>query len=115
LRLRDISDYFNDEVIQRLARSLSKLEVWCTSGWAITDAIWEEVAQLKSLRRLDFTALTQFTAKGILDFILNLGPGNHNFVLAVMMADSDCDLSEAEQTMIRETMAERTPMFLNSR
>ncbi|KAI4162830.1 MAG: hypothetical protein LQ342_003547 [Letrouitia transgressa] len=107
LRLRDISDYFNDEVIQRLARSLPKLEVWWTSGWAITDAIWEEVAKLKSLRRLDFTALTRFTANGILDFILNLGPGNHNFVLAVMMADLDCDLSEAEQTMIRETMAER--------
>ncbi|KAI4211669.1 MAG: hypothetical protein LQ351_005572 [Letrouitia transgressa] len=107
LRLRDISDYFNDEVIQRLARSLPKLEVWWTSGLAITDAIWEEVAKLKSLRRLDFTALTRFTANGILDFILNLGPGNHNLLLAVMMADLDCDLSEAEQTMIRETMAER--------
>lgn len=105
LRLQDVSDYFTDEVIGRLARSLPKLEGWWTSGWGVTDAIWRDVANLKWLRRLDMAATSRFTAHGILDFILNLGPGNKGLVLAIMMADVDCDLTEGEQTMIRETIA----------
>ncbi|KAL8737426.1 MAG: hypothetical protein Q9181_001705 [Wetmoreana brouardii] len=105
LRLQDISDYFTDEVISRLARSLPKLEGWWTSGWGVTDAIWPDVVTLKSLRRLDMAATSRFTSEGILDFILNLGPGNKGLVLAIMMGDVDCDLTEDEQNMIRETMA----------
>ena len=107
LRLRDISDCFNDDLIVRLAQSLPKLEVWWTSGWGITDAIWDDVAKMKYLRRLEFTALTRFTASGILEFILKLGPENKNFVLAVMMSDVDSDLTEIEQAMLREAIAER--------
>ncbi|KAI4138927.1 MAG: hypothetical protein LQ341_004443 [Variospora aurantia] len=107
LRLQNISDYFTDEVIGRLARSLPKLEEWYTSGWGVTDAIWPDVAKLKSLRRLDMAALSRFTANGILDFVLNLGPNNKGLVLAIMMADVDCDLHEHEQNMIRETIASR--------
>ena len=105
LRLQDISDYFTDEVLGRLARSLPKLEGWYTSGWGVTDAIWADMAMLKSLRRLDMAALSRFTANGILDFILGLGPGNKGLVLEIMMADVDCDLTETEQTTIRETIS----------
>lgn len=105
LRLQDISDYFTDEVIGRLARSLTKLEGWWTSGWGVTDAIWRDVTRLKSLKRLDMAALSRFTANGILDFIYSLGPGNKGLVLAVMMADVDCDLTEEEQGTIRESIA----------
>ena len=105
LRLQDISDYFTDEVLGRLARSLPKLEGWYTSGWGVTDAIWGDMASLKSLRRLDIAALSRFTANGILDFILNLGAGNNGLVLAIMMADVDCDLTEREQTTIKETIS----------
>ncbi|KAI4118385.1 MAG: hypothetical protein LQ345_001554 [Seirophora villosa] len=107
LRLQNISDYFTDEVIGRLARSLPKLEEWYTSGWGVTDAIWQDVAKLKSLRRLDMAAMSRFTANGILDFVLNLEPSNKGLVLAIMMADVDSDLSEDEQNTIRETMAAR--------
>ncbi|KAL8946428.1 MAG: hypothetical protein Q9222_007180 [Ikaeria aurantiellina] len=105
LRLQDISDYFTDEVIGRLARSLPKLEGWWTSGWGVTDAIWEDIATLKYLRRLDMAATSRFTADGIFDFISRLGPGNKGLVLAIMMADVDCDLTEVEQTMIRDVIA----------
>ncbi|KAL8896065.1 MAG: hypothetical protein Q9207_007889 [Kuettlingeria erythrocarpa] len=107
LRLQDISDYFTDEVIGRLARSLPKLEGWWTSGWGVTDAIWNDIAKLKSLRRLDMAALSRFTANGILDFILNLGHGNEGLALAITNADVDCDLSEEEQSTIRESIAAR--------
>ncbi|KAL8948643.1 MAG: hypothetical protein Q9183_007670, partial [Haloplaca sp. 2 TL-2023] len=107
LRLQDISDYFTDEIISRLARSLPKLEEWYTSGWGITDAIWIDVAGLQSLRRLELAVTSRCTSEGILDFILRLGPGTEGLVLAVMMADVDCDLTEEEQTMIREMMASK--------
>lgn len=107
LRLQDISDYFTDEVIGRLARSLPKLEGWWTSGWGVTDAIWKDIAKLKSLRRLDMAALSRFTANGILDFILDLGKGNEGLALAITNADVDCDLSEEEQSTIQESIAAR--------
>ena len=107
LELKDISDYFRDEHICRLARHLPKLEVWWTSGYNITDTIWNDVASLQALRRLELNAQTNFTPKGILEFIARLGPGNKGFVLAIMMADMDSDLSEDEQSLIREKMAEK--------
>ncbi|KAL8687733.1 MAG: hypothetical protein Q9218_006184 [Villophora microphyllina] len=107
LRLQDVSDYFTDEVIGRLARSLPKLEGWYTSGWGVTDAIWPDIARLKSLRRLDMAATSRFTSEGILDFVLTLGPGNKGLVLAIMMGDVDCNLSEEEQNMIRDTIVAR--------
>ncbi|KAL8832720.1 MAG: hypothetical protein Q9170_004782, partial [Blastenia crenularia] len=105
LRLQDISDYFTDGVIGRLARSLPKLEGWWTSGWGVTDAIWGDIARLRSLRRLDMAAFSRFTSNGILDFILCLGPGNKGLDLAITKADVDCDLSEEEQSMIRDTIS----------
>ncbi|KAL8663397.1 MAG: hypothetical protein Q9202_003916 [Teloschistes flavicans] len=107
LRLQDVSDYFTDEVIGRLARSLPKLEGWYTSGWGVTDAIWPDIARLQSLRRLDMAATSRFSVEGILDFILTLGPGNKGLVLAVMMGEVEYNLSDEEQNMIRDTIAAR--------
>lgn len=104
LRLHDISDYFMDEHIRTLAKSLHKLEIWASSGYAITDAIWGDVGSLRYLRSLYFSAMTRFTANGIMDFILNLGPGNKDLILSVTMADPDSDLSEEEKSMITETI-----------
>lgn len=39
---------------------------------------------LRSLRRLEFSAVTHFTADGMLDFIGKLGIGNKGLVLDVM-------------------------------
>jgi len=107
LDLKEISDYFRNEHICQLARHLPKLEVWWTSGYGITDVVWDDIASLKSLRRLELSAQTSFTAEGILDFVQKLGPGNKGFLLAVTMADMDSDLSEEEQSLIRETMTEK--------
>ena len=105
LRLRFISDYFLDRHIRQLAQSLPRLEIWWTHGWAVTDAVWIDIASLKLLRRLDFNANTRFTANGILNFIMELGPGNQGFELGINRADMDFDLSDEEQDMIREALA----------
>lgn len=105
LRLREISDYFLNNHICKLAQCLLKLETWWTSGYGITDAIWSDVASLHDLRDLNLSAVTRFTADGILNFILNLGPGNKGLVLNVTMGDEEFQLSEDEQLTIRDTMS----------
>ena len=82
----------------RLASSLPKLEVWSISG-ELHDDIWDAVASLRSLRRLEFSAVTYFMADGILDFIEKLEMGNTGLVLDVM--NSKSKLSWVEQGLIR--------------
>ena len=105
LQLKDVSDNFLDKHICKLAQSLPKLETWWTSGYAITDVVWSDITSLRNLRKLDFNADTRFTSNGIMNFITNLGPGNQGLSLTVQMADMDYDLSEEEQTLIRDTIS----------
>lgn len=107
MRLQEVSDYFLDRHFCTLAKNLQRLEVWESSGYAITDAIWGDMNSMNSLRRLEFNALTRFTANGIMDFILNLGPGNNGLLLNIAMQDVDYNLTEEEQSMIRETMTSK--------
>ena len=107
MRLQEVSDYFLDKHFCTLAKSLRILEVWESSGYAITDAIWSDMTCMKSLRRLEFNALTRFTSNGIMDYILNLGPGNNGLLLNIAMQDVDYNLTEEEQSMIKETMTSK--------
>lgn len=94
LRLMEISAHFVDWHIVQLASSLPKLELWWTCGSNLTDAIWVEIATLRSLRRLGINASMSFTTDGILEFIGNLGPGNHGLALSVVYRGVDCDFLE---------------------
>ena len=104
MRLQEVSEYFLDNHFCKLAKCLQKLERWESSGYAITDDIWEDMASMKDLRRLEFNALTRFTSDGIMDFISNLGPGNDGLLLNIAMQDVDYDLTDEEQSRIRETI-----------
>ena len=105
LRLKDISEDLRVNHIRQLARSLPVLEEWWTGGWEINDEIWDDVAALTSLKALELSAFSYFTAEGILEFVSKLGPGNKGFVLSIMMASPDSDLTEEEQSLIREVLA----------
>ena len=107
MRLQEVSDYFRDEHFCTLAKSLQRLEVWESSGYAIGDAIWSDMASMKSLRRLEFNALTRFTSDGIMEFILNLGSGNNGLLLNIAMQDVDFNLTDEEQIIIKEMMTSR--------
>lgn len=104
LRVAELSNLFADRHIVQLASSLPKLEVWLTRGFGLTDAVWGQVASLRSLRRLDLGTVTRFTADGILDFINKLGPGNTGLVLSVMNLTMSCWV---EQELIREMIAKK--------
>ncbi|MCJ1243223.1 hypothetical protein MMC30_000420 [Trapelia coarctata] len=105
LRLSNLSDFFLDYHICKLAQNLRELEELWISGWGITDAIWADISNLRSLRRLDINALSSFTLNGLLDYIYRLGAGNWGLALAVMMADPESSLTEEGQSLIRETLA----------
>lgn len=107
--LRLTSTYINlvDQHIVQLARSLTKLEVWSTCGGSLTDAIWGEVATLRSLRELDLYTSSSFTTNGIVGFIEKLGPGNKGLVLSVVQAKRHSDLSWTEQELIQATIAKQ--------
>ena len=104
LRLREISDYFSDKHICKLAQRLLKLETWWTSGYGITDAIWNDVVGLHDLRDLNLSAVTRFTLDGIMTFVLSLGPGNQGLILNVTMGDEDYGLSDEEQSLIKDAI-----------
>ena len=105
LRLVQISANFMEYHIRKLARSLTKLETFWTGGFCITDEIWPDMAKLRFLTRLDLNADTRFTANGILNFVCSLGPDNRGMTLSVMMQDTDCDIPEQDQELIRKTLS----------
>lgn len=108
LRFRNkISDKFTDAHIVEIASSLPKLEILSTSGDMLTDAIWDAVASLRSLRILDIGVVTNFTADGILSFIEKLGPGNRGLFFASTCNFEGTDLSREEVEMIQEKIAEK--------
>ena len=107
LRLRELTEEFSDKHICRLAGSLPALRGFDTSGNGISDAIWPSVASLKSLHSLQLSAITTFTADGILEYISQLGRGNQGLSLSVMMQDVDYRLTDEEQAIIRQTLASK--------
>lgn len=104
LRLSESNGSIFDQHILQLARSLPKLQIWETSGYKLTDAIWDELAPLRSLQRLVIGNLSNFTTKGILDFIKNLRSSNKNLELYVPRASTICKISGKEQELIQETI-----------
>ena len=107
LALENISDYFQDKHICRLAQGLPRLESFATTGWGITDVVFKELVNLKYLRRLTFNGLTNFTARGLLAYVQGLNYSNQGLVLAVMMADMDSNLEPQQQELIRDTLSKK--------
>lgn len=128
LRLEELSNPFTDRHIEQLASSLPKLQYWSTRGLNLTDAIWNEIATLKSLQRLELRTSVRFTAGGIVDFICQLGPGNHGLFLGMVDEDEQDEDDEdeekvftwKEQNLIQEKIATKLdgsfkfPMWFDS-
>lgn len=107
LRLTGSSDSFADRHVLQLASNLPKLEFWSMRGLDLTDAIWDQVASLKSLRKLDLGAMTSFTPHGILSFIEELGAGNKGLVFSILSRMNMNIEWWVEQDPIRDVIAEK--------
>lgn len=108
LELGEVTRFFVGEHLVRLASSLPRLEVWKMNGCMILSAIWSTAASLRSLQRLDLSAMKDVTADEILGFINDLGPGNKGLLLSVTMFDyRGHNLSWAEFDLIQDAIAEK--------
>lgn len=105
LNLTRISDYFTDSHVSQLAQYLPKLESLYVGGLGLTDAVWDKLSTLRSLKSVTFSNITSFTTGGMLDFISSLDAGNQGLVLSIDRADFDSALTEEEQTLVRDTLA----------
>ncbi|PLB48017.1 hypothetical protein P170DRAFT_386160 [Aspergillus steynii IBT 23096] len=104
LELKDISDGFSLNHIAVLTPFLPHLNRLWISGDYLNDEVWKSFQCLPNLRSLVIHALSEFTSRGILDFISRLGPGNHGFSLSILNATTDANITEEAQTVIRETL-----------
>lgn len=104
LHVEGISSVFVDRHFVQLAGNLPQLKSWSTNGGRLTDAIWEEVASLRSLKELTIRASTNcFTTQGIVVFIEKLGAGNKGLVLSV----TDTGHSFVDQDLIHKEIAKK--------
>ena len=107
LFLTQISNYFADRHTVLIASSLAKLKLWSTSGLLLADAIWGEVACLRSLRKLCFRSTPNSTPDGIINFLEKLGAGNKGLCLLVWIRGSLYSyFSLVERDMIRKRFVE---------
>jgi hypothetical protein len=108
LTLNQMSDNFTDHHISSLANSLSGLEAFHPSGFAITDSVFQSLARLRGLKDMQFFGVTQFTAAGIAEFISSLdAETNKGLGLGLLAVDTDYALSEDEQAFLRELISTR--------
>ncbi|KAA8650582.1 uncharacterized protein ATNIH1004_003269 [Aspergillus tanneri] len=104
LELKDISDCFTINHITVLTPFLPHLERLWISGDFFNDDIWNAFLCLPNLQSLVIHALSEFTSRGILDFISRLGPGNRGFSLSILNATTDANITEEAQNLIRENL-----------
>lgn len=125
LNLVSTSEFFRTAEVLQLATSLTNLEeLWfgrlsllslvisfCLKnktnlppGGEVSDAIWPSLSTLANLKSLNIHALSTFTASGILNYISTLRDTNQGFLLSVMNQIPDHNLSDDEQTLVRQSI-----------
>ncbi|KAF9893881.1 hypothetical protein FE257_010051 [Aspergillus nanangensis] len=104
LELKDISDCFTLDNVMSLTPFLPKLERLWISGDYFNDAAWSAFICFPNLQSLSISALSEFTAEGILNFISQLGPTNKGFSLSILNSVSETNITEEAQNLIREAM-----------
>jgi len=105
--LKDVSDYFSDAHVTKLAENLTELEEFWTSGYPISDAVLKPIAKLKNLKALMFYAMTNFTFDGIKAFVEQMGETNKGLYISIMNADVEANLKDEQQKEIRELMSDK--------
>lgn len=105
LKLTRITEYFTDVHVSMISEHLLQLEDLLVDGYGMTDVSLEKLPNLENLKSVTFSGLTGFTTDGLLDFIQSLGPGNQGLAITIDRALVEGALSEAEQELVRETLA----------
>lgn len=107
LRLYGESLPLEDHHIFQIVERIPTLEHLGISSVCLTDAVWPSLAALKNLCSIHMEGVTCFTAKGIMNFVSTLGPGQGKFKLMIDDAVEYCALSPEELTAIRDVLSHR--------
>ncbi|KAL2834403.1 hypothetical protein BDW59DRAFT_137791 [Aspergillus cavernicola] len=107
LELKDVSDWFSMDNVMNLTPFLPHLERLWISGETFDDSIWPAFLCLPMLKSLSIYAPSNFTATEVIEFLLQLGPGNKGLNLSILNAVSPTDISDDAQGMIQEVLDER--------
>ncbi|KAE8341626.1 hypothetical protein BDV24DRAFT_174317 [Aspergillus arachidicola] len=83
---------------------LPHLEKLLTGGKYFRDDVWNAFLRLPKLKYLMILGRSEFSAKGILDFIDQLGPGNSGFSLSILDPTSDTDIDYTTAHYIRDVL-----------
>jgi hypothetical protein len=81
-------------------------ELWF-GGYDVTDDLWHGMANLHQLRSLNISAVTSFSFEGILAYISILKDTNQGLLLSVMSQKAENPLSDYEETVIRQSIADK--------
>ncbi|KAF7587265.1 hypothetical protein BBP40_007504 [Aspergillus hancockii] len=104
LELKEISDGFTVDHLMTLTPFLPRLKRLWISGDFFRDEVWSAFLCLPRLRSLIIHAPSSFTVQGILDFIMQLGPGNRSFGLSILSSAHSTDITEEGEKLIREVL-----------
>ncbi|KAB8222172.1 hypothetical protein BDV33DRAFT_189830 [Aspergillus novoparasiticus] len=101
LDLYGVADGFTADDVMALTPFLPHLEKLLTGGKYFRDDVWNAFLRLPKLKNLMILGRSEFSAKGILDFINQLGPGNSGFSLSILDPTSDTDIDDTTAHYIR--------------
>lgn len=103
-----LQEVFAEEHLIQIIANLKRLETLDVSGLELNDRVLEYVGNLGSLRSVNLSGISKFTADGLLEFISSLGPGNQGIRVVIDMADPDTMLMEEQVNLVREALMEKT-------
>ncbi|KAK6814740.1 hypothetical protein RU639_009808 [Aspergillus parasiticus] len=104
LDLYGVADGFTADDVMALTPFLPHLEKLLTGGKYFRDDVWNAFLRLPKLKYLMILGRSEFSAKGILDFINQLGPGNSGFSLPILDPTSDTDIDYTTAHYIRDVL-----------
>ncbi|KAF2761092.1 hypothetical protein EJ05DRAFT_473653 [Pseudovirgaria hyperparasitica] len=106
LELRGVGDPLRDHHVSQFIAQMPDLEDLLISG-CMTDAILPALSILSKLKSVTLLVVTEFSMECLLEYVSNLGPGNQGLTFSCDVANPDTRLSEDEQRVIRQAIAEK--------
>ncbi|KAE8364888.1 hypothetical protein BDV27DRAFT_144942 [Aspergillus caelatus] len=104
LELEGVSDGFTTDDVIALTPLFPNLERLSIGGKYFRDDIWNAFLCLPKLKSLLILGRSEFKAKGVLDFIGQLGPGNRGFSLSILKSTIDTNIHEFAEAYIRDAL-----------
>jgi hypothetical protein len=99
-------EVLRDEHIMTIFQDLKQLETIYVTGLELNDDILPTFGGLPNLRDVTLSGISKFSKDGLDEFISMLGPGNQGIRVTIDQADPETALSDKEQTMLAEHLAQ---------